>query len=67
MPSLPPLDIRAMFPAKLVDFLRLLRVGTGGGTAEPDGLCTRAELIGLHGGSTDRDAMNWTELNTRCL
>jgi hypothetical protein len=50
MPSLPPFNIRSMFPAEFVDFFCLLGVGTGGGTAESDGFCAWAELVGLHRG-----------------
>jgi hypothetical protein len=41
---------RSMFPAEFVDFFCLLGVGTGGGTAESDGFCAWAELVGLHRG-----------------
>jgi hypothetical protein len=64
MPSLPPFNIRSMFPAEFVHFFCLLCVGTGGGTAESDGFCAGAELVGLHGGqhwyrwSTEGTAMN---------
>lgn len=49
MPSLPSLDVRPMFPAKLVDLWLLLCGLRRCGSAKPDGLCARTELDGLHG------------------
>lgn len=46
MPTFPALDVGSMFPAEFVDVgaALLLGVGTGGGTPEADGFCSRAEL-----------------------